>query len=126
MVRHGRRSQTSVVSDFVDLPAGRMVNNAMPTPPQPPSRPIASAPPTPPSARQPVSAAPVAAEAKLPAGPATTPPRSKGQLNLDQRSGLDQRILRAAGSFDVLLRNGQTWSHVRLLDMDTWSLLIET
>jgi hypothetical protein len=39
---------------------------------------------------------------------------------------MDQRVLRAAGSFDVLLRNGQTWSHVRLLDMDAWNLLIET
>jgi len=48
-----------------------------------------------------------------------TPPKPKG-------GGLDQRTLTAAGTFGVLLRNGQTWQRVTLLDMDTWSLLLET
>ncbi len=32
----------------------------------------------------------------------------------------------AAGTFGVLLRNGQTWQRVELLEMDQWSLLLET
>jgi hypothetical protein len=38
---------------------------------------------------------------------------------------LDRRTLQAARTFDVLLRNGQTWHGVRLLEMDSWSLLLE-
>jgi hypothetical protein len=33
--------------------------------------------------------------------------------------------LQAASTFDVLLRNGQTWRGVRLLEMDSWSALLE-
>jgi hypothetical protein len=105
-------------------PVGKMIDNAMPTPPpQPPSRPVTSVPPLPTSARQSVAAAPLVGDVKLQASSATSP-RSRGAV--DPRAGMDQRVLRAAGSFDVLLRNGQTWSHVRLLDMDAWNLLIET
>ena len=31
-----------------------------------------------------------------------------------------------AGTFGVLLRGGQTWQTVKLLEMDAWSLLLET
>jgi len=56
-----------------------------------------------------------------PAPPATsptpTPPKPKGEL--------DRRTLTTARTFDVVLRSGQTWKSVRLLEMDTWSLLVE-
>ena len=38
---------------------------------------------------------------------------------------LDRRTLQVARTFDVLLRNGQTWRGVRLLEMDSWSLLLD-
>ena len=38
---------------------------------------------------------------------------------------LDQRTLNAVRTFDVLLRNGQTWRGVRLIEMDNWSLLLD-
>ena len=47
----------------------------------------------------------------------STPPKLHGEL--------DRRTLGAARTFDVLLRNGQTWRGVRLLEMDSWSLLLE-
>ncbi len=50
--------------------------------------------------------------------PPGVPPKPKGDL--------DRRTLLAAGTFGVLLRNGQTWQRVELLDMDQWSLLLET
>jgi len=42
------------------------------------------------------------------------------------RVELDRKTLTAAGTFGVLLRNGQTWQRVKLLEMDQWSLLVET
>jgi len=39
---------------------------------------------------------------------------------------LDRKTLMATGTFGVLLRNGQTWQRVKLLEMDQWSLLVET
>jgi len=49
--------------------------------------------------------------------PPSAPPKPRGEL--------DRRTLTAARTFDVVLRNGQTWKSVRLLEMDTWSLLVE-
>jgi len=51
--------------------------------------------------------------------PLGTPPKPKG-------GDLDRRTLTAAGTFGVLLRNGQTWQTVKLLEMDAWNLLLET
>jgi len=50
--------------------------------------------------------------------PPGAPPKPKGEL--------DRRTLTSARTFGVLLRNGQTWNRVRLLEMDTWSLLVGT
>jgi len=61
-----------------------------------------------------------AATAPTPA-PSGTPPKPKGG-----GGSLDQRTLTAAGTFGVLLRNGQTWQTVKLLEMDAWNLLLET
>ena len=76
----------------------------MATPP-PPARPA-----TPPRPQPATGAA-----APTPPG---APPKPKGDL--------DRRTLLAAGTFGVLLRNGQTWQRVELLEMDQWSLLLET
>jgi len=54
----------------------------------------------------------------LPTAAPGAPTKPKGEL--------DRRTLMAAGTFGVLLRNGQTWQRVELLEMDQWSLLLET
>ena len=82
----------------------------MPTPPQP----------QPPPAAKPWSGAPP---------PPSTPavPRAAGEPpKLKPAAELDRRTLQAAGTFDVVLRGGQTWRRVRLLEMDSWNLLLET
>ena len=51
-----------------------------------------------------------------PAVQSSAPPNSQGEL--------DRHTLHAARTFDMLLRNGQNWRGVRLVKLDTWSLLL--
>lgn len=95
-----------------------------PTPPRPTGGPTPSRPPQTPATVRDASSSPTpthagAASSTTPAGPAppSTPPKLHGEL--------DRRTLVPARTFDVLLRNGQTWHGVRLLEMDSWSLLLD-
>jgi hypothetical protein len=58
-----------------------------------------------------------ASASQAPAPQPSAPAKPHGEL--------DRRTLNAARTFDVLLRNGQTWRGVRLLEMDSWSLLLD-
>jgi len=77
---------------------------------------------TPPGAARPVTppAAQPATRTVPPTAPPSIPPKPKALYDR-----LDARLLREAGTFTVLLRNGERWEKVKLLDMDTWSLLVQ-
>jgi hypothetical protein len=70
---------------------------------------------TPPSRAQPVP--PLTGSGDAPAAQPSGPPKAHGEL--------DRRTLQAARTFDMLLRNGQTWRGVQLVEMDSWSVLLE-
>ncbi len=75
---------------------------------------------TPPALAHPVTpprSQPTTATTTQTPAPPSTPPKPKGEL--------DRRTLTTARTFDVVLRSGQTWKSARLLEMDTWSLLVE-
>ena len=54
---------------------------------------------------------------QTPAVQSSTPPKPHGEL--------DRRTLQAVRTFDVLLRNCPPWRGVRLVEMDSWSLLLD-
>src|ERR671939_90331 len=100
----------------------------MPTPPTPPgpARPTSAPAPSQtvhtPAPTRPVGPSPAAAgsatsTSQTPAAEPSAPAKPHGEL--------DRRTLNAARTFDVLLRNGQTWRGVRLIEMGSWSLLLE-
>ncbi len=79
---------------------------------------------TPPGPARPATsptAQPLTRTAQPTAPPPSIPSKPKALYNQ-----LDTRLLRQAGTFTVLLRNGERWEKVQLLDMDTWSLLVQT
>jgi len=53
-----------------------------------------------------------------PTAPPISPPKPKPEPNLDRRT------LLAAGRFGILLRNGQTWQRVKLLETDQGRVLL--
>ncbi len=61
-----------------------------------------------------------------PARPATPPTAQHPTQPKALYSQLDARLLRQAGTSTVLLRNGERWEKVKLLELDTWSLLVQT
>jgi hypothetical protein len=102
----------------------------MPTPPTPPRPPQPTGAPTPPHIAPGAGASPTGRSTTAPAEPSSA--TSTSQTSAVQPSApakphgeLDRRTLQAMRTFDVLLRNGQTWHGVRLLEMDSWSLLLE-
>ncbi len=80
---------------------------------------MATTPPAPARPATPSTAQP--APRTVPPPAPSIPPKPKALFNQ-----LDTRLLRQAGTFTVLLRNGERWEKVKLLDMDTWSLLVQT
>ncbi len=78
---------------------------------------------TPPGAARPVTppAAQPATRTVPPTAPPSIPPKPKALYDR-----LDARLLREAGTFTVPLRNGERWEKVKLLDMDTWSRLVQS
>ena len=102
----------------------------MPTPPTPPgpARPTSAPAPSQtvhtPAPTRPVGPPPAAAQSSSATSTSQTP-AAQPSAPAKPHGELDRRTLNAARTFDVLLRNGQTWRSVRLLEMDSWSLLLE-
>ncbi len=82
---------------------------------------MVTTPPGPARPATPPTAQPATRTVPPPSPPSSIPPKPKALFNQ-----LDTRLLRQAGTFTVLLRNGERWEEVKLLDMDTWSLLVQT